>query len=82
MKNNEKNITIRPGIYRHYKNKKYKVLFTATHTETKEELVIYQAMYGENLMWARPVSMFVETIEIDGRKIPRYELIGWSLFIF
>ena len=64
------------GIYRHYKNKEYKVLALATHTETLEEMVVYQALYGEEAVWVRPLAMFMEMVEIDGKKIPRFALKG------
>jgi len=57
---------IRNAIYRHYKGQFYHVLDVAKHTETEEELVIYRAMYGERLMWARPLSMFTGNVEING----------------
>ena len=64
------------GIYRHYKNKDYKVLAVATHSETLEKMVVYQALYGERGIWVRPLAMFVEMVEIDGKKIPRFALKG------
>ena len=64
------------GIYRHYKNKEYKVLALATHTETLEEMVVYQALYGEEAVWVRPLAMFMEMVEIGGKKIPRFALKG------
>ena len=67
---------LKPGLYQHYKGPKYKVLYVATHSESEEQLVIYQALYGEFGMWARPLSMFSETIEKDGQIIPRFAYLG------
>ena len=53
---------IRPGIYRHFKGNRYRVLFTARHSETEEELVVYQALYGEGVYWARPAAMWNEEV--------------------
>lgn len=64
------------GIYRHYKNKEYKVLALAIHTETLEKMVVYQALYGEEAVWVRPLAMFMEMVEIGGKKIPRFALKG------
>ena len=64
------------GIYRHYKQKDYKVLHVARHSETEEKLVIYQALYGEYGIWARPLSMFLEDVTLpDGRVVERFSLI-------
>ena len=63
------------GIYRHYKGNIYRVLNIAKHTETLEDLVIYMAMYGENKLWARPLSMWNEEVYLNGKKIKRFELI-------
>ncbi|MEL0656482.1 DUF1653 domain-containing protein [Pseudoalteromonas issachenkonii] len=71
-----KPLSLKPGIYQHYKGPQYKVIHVATHSETEEQLVIYQALYGEFGMWARPLSMFNETIEKDGKTIPRFAYIG------
>lgn len=66
---------IQPGIYRHFKGNRYHVLGTATHSETGEVLVIYRALYGEFGTWARPLSMFTETVERDGFQQPRFEFV-------
>jgi len=67
---------IKAGVYRHYKNKEYKVLYTAVNIENEEEVVVYQAMYGEGKIWVRPKKMFLEEVEIDGQKKPRFEFIS------
>lgn len=71
-----KPLSLKSGIYQHYKGPQYKVIHVATHSETDEQLVIYQALYGEFGIWARPLSMFLETVEIDGKTIPRFAYIG------
>ena len=67
--------TIPQGIYRHYKGNLYQVLHTAQHSETEESLVIYRCLYGEYGVWVRPLSMFSETVEVEGKQVPRFELI-------
>jgi hypothetical protein len=61
--------------YKHYKGKLYKVLGLARHSETLEEMVVYQALYGDMGIWVRPLSMFLETVCIDGVNIPRFALV-------
>ena len=53
---------ITPGIYKHYKGNLYKVLGIAKHSETLEDMVVYQALYGEYGLWVRPASMFEEMV--------------------
>ena len=68
-----------PGFYRHYKGKMYRVLGVALHSETQEELVVYQAQYdsefGTRALWVRPKAMFLEEVEIEGKKVPRFKLM-------
>ena len=66
---------IRPGIYRHFKGNRYRVLFTARHSETEEELVVYQALYGEG-GWVRPAAMWSEEVERDGKRVRRFTWEG------
>ena len=63
------------GIYRHYKGNLYQVLHTAKHSETEETLVVYRCLYGEYGVWVRPLEMFIEVVEVDGKEVPRFDLI-------
>ena len=63
---------IQPGRYRHYKGQDYEVLGLAKHSETEEEFVVYRALYGERGLWVRPVAMFSEMIQVDGKQVPRF----------
>ncbi|MBB6340933.1 hypothetical protein HNP49_001090 [Pseudomonas fluvialis] len=68
-------MNIQPGLYRHYKGQQYRVFGTARHSETEEELVVYQALYGDYGLWVRPLSMFCETVLVDGEQIVRFALL-------
>ena len=67
---------IRPGRYRHYKGKEYRVLFLARHSETEEWLVVYQALYGERGYWVRPAAMWNESVTVNGEETPRFLYMG------
>ena len=62
--------------YRHFKGNVYRVLHIAKHSETLEDIVVYQAMYGEKGVWVRPKAMFEEEIERDGKTFRRFEPIS------
>ena len=62
--------------YRHFKGNIYRVLHIAKHSETLEEIVVYQAMYGDRGIWVRPKEMFEEVIERDGKIFRRFEEIS------
>jgi hypothetical protein len=66
----------RPGRYRHYKGKEYRVLGLARHSETEEELVVYQLLYGDFSWWVRPRKMFLEHVEVNGVSTPRFAYVA------
>ena len=66
----------RPGLYRHYKGNDYRVLGLARHSETRAPLVVYQALYGERGLWVRPAAMFVEDVEVNGKRVPRFTRVS------
>lgn len=70
------NNEVKPGRYRHFKGNEYRVLYTARHSETLEEMVVYQALYGERGIWVRPKAMFNETVVYDGKAMQRFTYIG------
>lgn len=65
-------MSIRVGYYRHFKGMPYRVLGVARHSETMEEHVVYQALYGDHGLWVRPAAMFAETVEHEGRVQSRF----------
>ncbi|MBR0577278.1 DUF1653 domain-containing protein [Proteiniclasticum sp. BAD-10] len=67
---------IKIGRYRHFKGNEYQVLYIARHSETREPMIVYQALYGERGIWVRPASMWNETIERDGKTYKRFEYLG------
>lgn len=68
---------MKTGIYKHYKGKLYRVISVAKHSETLEDLVVYEALYENTTsrLWVRPLTMFSENVAIDGKKIPRFEFL-------
>lgn len=66
---------MKPGRYLHFKGKYYEVIGVAKHSETQEELVVYRALYDGSL-WTRPKAMFLEEVEAEGKRVPRFKYIG------
>ena len=68
--------TVKPGRYRHFKGNYYEVIGVARHSETGEELVVYRPLYGEGGLWVRPLSMWNEIVERDGKTYRRFTWAG------
>ncbi|MGY8900707.1 MAG: DUF1653 domain-containing protein [Paraglaciecola sp.] len=68
-------MNIKVGKYRHYKGNDYEVIGVATHSEDESELVVYRPMYGERGLWVRPLSMFNESVVVNGQSVPRFQFI-------
>lgn len=64
------------GVYRHFKGNLYLLLDIARHSETLEEMVVYRALYGERGVWVRPLSMWSETVRVEGRPVARFTYIA------
>lgn len=71
-------MALKLGRYQHFKGNFYNVVGVAKHSETLEELVVYEALYANprSKFWVRPLKMFLEKVERDGRKVPRFKYIG------
>jgi len=67
---------LKAGLYQHYKGNQYEVIDTVTHSESEETLVLYRPLYGEKKLWVRPLSMFLESVNVDGLCMPRFEYVG------
>ena len=66
---------VKQGVYKHYKGKRYKVLLEATHSETGERMVVYQCLYGDYSHWVRPTAMLMESVDISGKSVARFEFM-------
>lgn len=73
-------ISLKIGIYRHFKGNDYKVIGTVKHSETEEELVLYHPLYGssenQTQLWVRPIDMFTGTKLVDGKEVKRFTLVS------
>ncbi len=65
------------GIYEHYKGNRYRVIGIAKHSETLEDLVVYESLYENRVskLWVRPLSMFLGEVKVDGKEIPRFKYL-------
>ncbi|HVM59164.1 MAG TPA: DUF1653 domain-containing protein [Candidatus Paceibacterota bacterium] len=67
----------KPGMYEHYKGLKCRVTGVAKHSETLEDLVVYEEPSNKlSKLWVRPVAMFLEEVEVEGKKVPRFRYVG------
>lgn len=64
--------------FRHFKGGIYKFIGKATDSETQEELIVYQAMYGDKKIWVRPIDMFYEIMTIDGKQVNRFRELTYE----
>lgn len=64
---------VKLGKYKHFKGGEYEVIGVARHSETLEEMVVYKNEKGE--IWVRPLEMFLEEVELNGQKVPRFKYI-------
>lgn len=67
--------SLTPGRYRHYKGGEYEVIGVARHSESLDAMVVYRPLYNDSGLWVRPLAMFIEEIEIEGRRRPRFERV-------
>jgi hypothetical protein len=63
---------IKPGIYRHFKGDEYQLVRVARHSETGEEMVVYQSLKYPDRVWARPLTMFLEDVRRASYEGPRF----------
>lgn len=75
MNDTKKDSLVQKGYYQHYKGQHYEVIGLGEHSESGEALVFYRALYGEFGLWARPLEMFTETVDIDGETVPRFRYV-------
>jgi len=61
------------GKYRHFKGNMYELIEIAHHSETQEPMAVYRALYGDCGLWVRPLNMFIEVIERDGKQMQRFQ---------
>lgn len=73
-------VALSKGTYKHYKGQLYQVVGVARHSETLEDMVVYRALYGDFELWVRPLTMFLEDVEVRGQRMRRFEFIENQAF--
>lgn len=68
-------IPVRLGLYEHYKKKPYQLIAIAKNSDTMEDFVVYQALYGEHLVWVKPAVHFFGEVEVAGVRQPRFRFL-------
>ncbi len=68
-------MTLKAGVYQHFKGNEYLVQGVATHSESEELLVVYTPLYGTGGLWVRPLAMFQEQVEREGKLQPRFTFL-------
>ena len=68
--------SLKIGEYEHYKGHRYRTLYVGRHSDTLEEMVVYQGLYKDNPIWVRNINIFLEKVEVDGKKVPRFKYVG------
>ena len=68
-------MSLKKGKYRHFKGGEYEVTGVATHSESGDKLVVYTPLYGKGGLWVRPLDMFMEEVEHEGVRRPRFECV-------
>ena len=67
---------LKPGRYRHFKGKEYRLIGIAKHSETLEPMVVYHALYDDGGLWVRPAAMWTEIVTKPDYTGPRFQYIG------
>jgi cyclomaltodextrinase / maltogenic alpha-amylase / neopullulanase len=78
VKDKLENQIIIGGVYLHFKGNHYKLLHIAKCSETEKDLMVYQALYGDKEVWVRSLEMFLEEVENEGKKVPRFQFLGYD----
>lgn len=73
---NAKRCSVQPGRYRHFKGGEYEVIDLARHSETEEWMVVYRPLYGDQALWVRPLSLFVDDKLVDGQRVARFKRLS------